>query len=278
MRNMERDRIEQIEVELLVEAVFRRYGHDFRHYARSHLMRRFKQLAGKWKLGRLSELLPPILHDETAFESMLQELSVTVTTMFRDPPVYRRIRETVLPILRTYPFVRVWVAGCATGEEAYSLAIVFKEAGMYDRTTIYATDFNDTALEKARSGVFALDGIRSYSENYRLSGGTRSFADYYYATGDGAMLDPALKDNIVFANHNLAVDGIFSEVHLILCRNVLIYFNRRLQERVFSLFNESLVHNGFLCLGEFEEIIAAYSGLYRRMDRKSRLFQLIGHK
>lgn len=272
---MDRKEIENIEVDLLVEAIYRRYGHDFRDYSKSHMRRRIKQLVSRKGIDFVSGLIPEILHDEAMFENLLYELSITVTQMFRDPSVFRRLRQEVIPLLRTFPFIRVWVAGCATGEEAYSLAILMKEEGLFDRTTIFATDFNDAALEKAKAGVFPIDIVRKYSENYLQAGGAGSFADYYHARYDCAAIAPWLRQHLVFANHNLATDRVFSEMHLVFCRNVLIYFNSELQNRVLGLLTESLVRGGFLCLGPNEDIMFSnVRDFYRRVDEAARIFQL----
>jgi chemotaxis protein methyltransferase CheR len=272
---MENEEIESIELDLVLEAIHRRYGHDFRGYSKNHVQRRIKQLIARNGEDCVSSLIPKILRDESAFEILLRELSITVTQMFRDPLVFQRLRHKVIPYLRTFPFIRIWVAGCATGEEAYSLAIALKEDGLYERTTIFATDLNDYALEKAKAGIFPLEVFRKYNENYLQAGGTGSFAEYYHAKYESALIVPSLKKNLVFANHNLVTDSVFGEMHLILCRNVLIYFNPELQNRVLGLFTESLVRGGFLCLGANEDIV--YSDLrhfYKRVDNAARIFQL----
>lgn len=271
------EEIQKIEVELLLEAIYRRYGHDFRGYSRSHMERRIRHFLMQSECEAISDLIPLVLHDEALFEKLLAGISVTVSQMFRDPPVYRSIREKVVPLLRTYPFIRAWVAGCATGEEAYSLAILFKEEGLGARSTIFATDFNDTALEKARQGVYPIGSIRQFTENYQKAGGMHSFSEYYHAGYEFAAVDQALKENIVFANHNLATDGVFSEFHLILCRNVLIYFDQDLQDRVLSLLSESLVRGGFLCLGASEEVYFSHvRDRFRKVEDSMRIFQSIG--
>ena len=199
-------------------------------------------------------MIPEILWDESTFERMLQGFSITVTEMFRDPPVYLSIRKNVIPVLKTYPYIRIWHAGAATGEEVYSMAILLKEEGIYNRTTIFATDFNDLALENAKKGIYPLRNIKDFTANYQKAGGNNSFADYYRAQYQSVIFDAALQENITFANHNLATDSVFGEMHLILCRNVLIYFDRTLQDRVLSIFRDSLLYNGFLCLGGKETL------------------------
>lgn len=272
---VEKEEIESIELDLLVEAIYRRYGHDFRGYSKSHILRRVKQLAAREDDGCLSGMIPKLLYDETMFERLLRELSVTVTQMFRDPFVFQRLRKVVIPFLRTFPFIRAWVAGCATGEEAYSLAVLLKEEGLYDRATIFGTDLNDEALDKAREGVYPLEPFRTYNENYLAAGGTGSFSEYYHARYDSALMAPHLKANLVFANHNLVTDWVFGEMHLIFCRNVLIYFNAELQNHVLGLFTQSLARGGFLCLGTSEDILFSdVRELYRSVDDSARIFQL----
>jgi chemotaxis protein methyltransferase CheR len=269
------DDIQRIEVDLLIQAIYRRYGHDFRGYSKAHLTRRIQQFASIKAHSRISDLIPRVLHDEHLFEMLLRDISITVTEMFRDPHVFLSLRKHVIPFLRTFPFLRVWVAGCATGEEVYSLAITFKEEGLYDRATLFATDFNDDALSKAKAGIYSLDTIAGYTRNYQQAGGTGSFSKYYHAKYDSAAMAPGLKQNMVFANHNLVTDGVFSEMHLVFCRNVLIYFNQQLQDRVLSLFSQTLARGGFLCLGTSEDItFSSVREIFKRTDDKARIFQL----
>ncbi len=215
------------------------------------------------------------MRNEELFSRLVQYISVTVTEMFRDPQVYRSIRSEVVPMLRTWPHVRVWCAGCATGEELYSLAILFGEEGLYHKTTFYATDLNDASLERARSGVYPLKSFREATRNYQAAGGTASFGEYYHARYDAAVMDSDLRSRVTFANHNLVMDQVFGEMHLIFCRNVMIYFNRELQNRVLKLFTDSLVPGGFLCVGTMEslqfteaaeqyESVAGAGGVFRR--------------
>ena len=240
---------EKIEVELLLEAVFQRYGYDFRNYARSSITRRLRQHLPKAKVRTISDLIPKIIHEESAFQALALELSIPVTEMFRDPSFYRSLREHVIPFLKTFPFINVWHAGCATGEEVYSLAIVLQEEGLYERVQIYATDFNDEALHTAKARIYSLEKIKNYTANYQAAGGKKELSDYYQTQYEAVLLDARLQERITFANHNLVTDSVFAEMHLILCRNVLIYFNKTLQARVLSLFRDSLCHQGFLCLG-----------------------------
>ena len=246
--------VEEIEIDLLLEALYRRYGYDFRQYAKASVKRRLQHYLAKTKLQTISSLIPQLIHDETSFQSLFFDLSITVTEMFRDPHFYRALREKVFPYLETFPFIKIWHAGCATGEEVYSLAILLKEESLYERTRIYATDFNDSALDKAKARIYPLDRLKKYSANYHKAGSKRSLSDYYLAHYQSVIMDTSLTDNIIFANHNLVTDGVFGEMHLILCRNVLIYFNQELQNRVLSVFRDSLCHNGFLCLGTKETI------------------------
>jgi chemotaxis protein methyltransferase CheR len=215
-----------------------------------------------------------IVQDRAFAWLLFQDLSITVTEMFRDPDFYTAVREKIVPLLRTYPFIKLWHAGCSTGEEAYSMAILLKEEGIYDRTTIYATDFNQLALDRAREGIFSAEMIRSYTANYQRAGGKNAFSDYYTANYDGVIMNSALKKNIVWANHNLVTDSVFSEVHLVLCRNVLIYFNKDLQNKVHQLFYESLINGGILCLGAKESLrFSDYADSYRELDKKQRIFK-----
>lgn len=246
--------IEQIEIDLLLEAIFQRYGYDFRQYNQASIKRRLRHHLAKTDGQSIAALIPAILRDQAAFRRLFFDLSVTVTEMFRDPWFYLALREKVVPFLKTFPFVNIWQAGCATGEEVYSLAILLKEEGLYERARIYATDFNETALTQAKARIYPLERIKAYSANYLQGGGKGSLADYYRARYQSVIIDPVLQENITFANHNLATDGIFGEMHLILCRNVLIYFNRILKNTVLSTFRDSLRYNGFLCLGSKESI------------------------
>jgi chemotaxis protein methyltransferase CheR len=251
---VEKVEIEQIEQDLLLEAIYKRYGYDFRQYSQASIRRRIRHHLAKTKLQTISELTSKIMYDELFFQSLFFDMSITVTEMFRDPWFYLALREKVVPFLKTFPFINIWQAGCATGEEVYSMAIVLKEEGLYDRAHIYATDFNDAALEKAKTRIYSPERMREYTFNYQKAGGKKSLADYYHAQYQSVIIEAFLQENITFANHNLATDGVFGEMHLILCRNVLIYFNRTLQDRVLSLFRDSLLYNGFLCLGSKETV------------------------
>jgi len=271
---MPADEIEEIQISLLVDAIHKRYGYDFRNYARASLKRRIRNFAGASNCETISAMISPLLHDASFAAKLIFALSVTVSEMFRDPEFFRFLRDQVIPYLKTYPFVRIWHAGCSTGEEVYSLAIVLQEEGIYDRATIFATDFNDLALDKAREGIYSLEKIKAYTSNYQRSGGAESFTKYYRTGYDAAILDATLKKNITFANHNLATDGVFSEVHLVLCRNVLIYFDKNLQDRTLGLFHESLAHGGVLALGSKESIqFAQVADFFKVMSTKWKIFQ-----
>jgi chemotaxis protein methyltransferase CheR len=268
--------LERTEIELLLEGVFRTYGFDFRSYAYASIRRRLWKRVTAEGLMTLSELQSRVLHDKDAMERLLLDLSVNVTSMFRDPNFYRTFREVVIPLLRTYPFVRIWHAGCSTGEEVYSTAILLEEAGLYDRTRIYATDINDMVLQNARRGIFPLERMQEYTENYIRAGGTRSFSEYYTAMYDGALFDQKLARNVVFAQHNLVTDRSFSEFHVIFCRNVLIYFDKDLQNHVHSLFYDSLVRLGVLCLGSKETLkFSKYEPCYDRLDANEKIYRKV---
>lgn len=245
---------DDIELDLLLDGIFRCYGYDFRDYARASLRRRVHTRMGKEGLRSVSELQARVLRDPECMSRLLGDLSIHITEMFRDPSFFRAIRNEVVPILRTYPFVRIWDAGCSTGEEAYSLAIILEEEGLYERSQIYATDMNKRVLETARSGIFRLSTMRENTQNYLAAGGTGSFSDYYTARYESAVFSPDLKRQIVFAQHNLVTDARFNSFNLIICRNVMIYFNRDLQERVFALFHSSLERFGIIGIGKKESL------------------------
>jgi chemotaxis protein methyltransferase CheR len=271
---MQPNEIENLELDLVIEAILRRYGHDFRHYARASLCRRLALFLSKSGYKKLSEVIPRLLYDKAFFEAMIRSISVTVTEMFRDPFVYQIIRKTVVDFLKTYPFIRIWQAGCATGEEVYSIAILLQEEGLYGRCQIYATDFNDDALETARKGIYPVSRIKEYTANYQKAGGRDSFSKYYHSQYDSVIMDQGLKKNIVFANHNLSSDSVFGEMHLIMCRNVLIYFDQTLQDRALGLFYDSLVYHGLLCLGAKESIkFSRYSDKFIEFAENAKIFQ-----
>ena len=264
---------ERIEVDLLLEAVYRRYAYDFRGYARSSLRRRLWRRAHEEHVSTLSALQERVLHDPMVMERLLRDLSINVTEMFRDPAFFRSVRDNGVQILRTYPYVRVWNAGCSTGEETFSLAIVLEEAGLLDRTRIYATDMNDDVLQRARGGRFPLDKMRRYTENYHRAGGTGDFSRFFTVEGDRAVFRSGLMENAVFAQHNLAQDSSFNEFQLVVCRNVLIYFGRPLQERVHELFLESLARFGVLALGHKESVVASHEDRYEILDAAEKVYR-----
>lgn len=254
MREEERSALEELEIDLLLEAIYRRYGFDFRGYARSSLRRRVRAAVAAEGLATVSGLLEKVFHAPSCLERVLLGLSVNVSSMFRDPRFFLAFRRHAIPLLRTYPFIRIWQAGCSMGEEVYSLAILLQEEGLYDRCRIYATDMNEVVLRKARDGIFPLDVMQKYTANYLASGGTQAFSDYYTAAYDRVILRPSLRDQVVFSQHNLVSDGVFNEFNVILCRNVMIYFTRPLQERVHELFARSFATFGLLGIGSHESL------------------------
>jgi chemotaxis protein methyltransferase CheR len=266
--------LERLEIELLLEAIYRHYGYDFRSYAFSSLRRRLKKRLAAEDLETFSALQDRVLHDPGVMARLLRDMSVNVTGMFRDPTFFRAFRETIVPLLRTYPFVRIWHAGCATGEEVYATAIILEEEGLYDRARIYATDMNGDALDKAKSGIFALARMREYTTNYQQAGGTGVFSEYYTASYDAALFHASLRRNVLFAQHNLATDTSFSEFNVIFCRNVLIYFDRALKERALKLFADSFAPFGILCLGRRESLrFTKVEGEYDEIDARERIYR-----
>jgi chemotaxis protein methyltransferase CheR len=271
-----RSDLEGLELDLLLEALHRHHGYDFRGYARGSLKRRVWRRVQEEGLGTISGLTERLLHDPNVVERLLVDLSINVTSMFRDPSFYVALREKVVPLLRTYPFIRVWNAGCSTGEETYSLAVLLQEEGLADRTRIYATDINAEVLAQARRGTYPLDRMQDYTRDYLRGGGRAGFSDYYKVVGDVARFDPALLSNVVFAQHNLVSDGSFNEFNLIVCRNVLIYFDRDLQDKVHGLFHASLVRFGILALGHKESVrFTAHAEDYAELDEPSRLYRRV---
>ena len=268
--------LEQIEIELLLEGIHRRYGFDFRDYAPASLRRRVRRRMDGESVETISALQNLLLHDPAVMERLLLDLSVNVTAMFRDPTFFLAFREKVVPPLRTYPYSRLWVAGCSTGEEVYSLAILLAEEGLGDRVRIYATDINQAVVDRARLGVFPLDKMQEYTQNYIRAGGKRSFSEYYVARYDGAKFARELVDGVVFAQHNLVSDAAFNEFNAITCRNVMIYFAPPLQERVHRLFYESLAMFGVLALGQKETVrFSAFDRAYEDLDAEERLYRKI---
>ncbi len=267
---------EVVQIRDLLQAIFDRYGADFRGYALSSLRRRVQKQMRDEDISSITDLQNLVLEDPAAMARLLRTLTIHVTAMFRDPAFFLAFREHAVPRLRTYPFIRLWVAGCATGEEVYSLAILLEEEGLYDRCRIYATDVSDQVLEKARAGIFSTSLMQEFTRNYQNAGGQSSFADYYTADDDFAILRSSLRRNIVFAAHNLVGDNSFNEFHAIFCRNVMIYFNRALQDRVHGLFHGSLLTFGYLGLGRSENIrFTRHEQDYEAVGSKEKLYRKI---
>ncbi len=247
--------LEKIEIELLLQGLYSWCGYDFRNYAYNSLKRRIWHRVHAEKLSSITGLLEKVLHDPACLKRLIADFSINVTEMFRDPSFFLNFREKVVPILRTYPSIRIWHAGCSTGEEVYSMAMLLHEEGLYEKTKIYATDINPEVLKIAKSGLYSLEKMRKYTNNYIQSGGKKAFSDYYNVTSNGVKFHPFLTKNVIFAQHNLVTDRSFNEFHVILCRNVLIYFNKHLQNKVHELFYESLCMLGILGLGDKETIV-----------------------
>jgi chemotaxis protein methyltransferase CheR len=267
---------ENIEISLLLEAIYLKYGYDFRNYARSSIRRRIARRLDMSGLEHISEIQHRVLRDTAFFESLLCDLSINTTEMFRDASFFRTLREQVLPLYADRSAIRVWHAGCASGEEVYSMAILLHEAGLTDRARIYATDFNEPILAKARKGVFPIERIKEYTINYQQAGGQRSFADYYTAQYGSAIIRPFLRKNIVFADHNLATDSVFCEADLIVCRNVMIYFGKRLQNRALGLFHDSLCDDGILCLGSKESLnFSSYCDRFSTLESRQKIYRKV---
>lgn len=275
--NPQRDRsidLETVEIELLLEGVFRVYGYDFRNYASASLKRRIWHTVRRENLTTISALQDKILHDPACLERFVLNLSINVTSMFRDPSFYLALRTHVVPLLRTYPFIRIWHAGCATGEEVYSMAILLQEENLYHRCRLYATDINEEVIKKAKTGIFPVDLMQEYAQNYLQAGGKRSFSEYYTAAYNSAIFRTALKENMVFSQHNLVTDSSFNEFHVILCRNVLIYFNQELQAQVYKLFHDSLINFGILGLGKPETLkFTPYEQKYQQLVATEKLYR-----
>lgn len=270
--------VEDVEVGLLLDGIYQHYGYDFRNYSRAHMKRRVMHKMGKENIQSVSMLQHRVLHDVAYFRTLLPEFSINVTEMFRDPEVFSFLRKEVMPYLASFPRLKIWHAGCSSGEEVYSMAILLKEAGLYDRTTIYATDFNDAILKKASEGIYPIEAVKEHTRNYIAAGGTEAFSDYYVAKYDSVIMDKSLKENISFLNHNLVTDGVFGQMDFIICRNVLIYFDRKLQNRVLNLFDDSLVPSGIICLGTKETI--DYSEVkkhFKPMDGAMRIYKKKSH-
>lgn len=266
--------INDIELRLLMEAIYLKYSYDFRDYAGSSQRRRVSHAIHQLGCATISALQEKVLHDPKVFSQLLQYLTIPVSSMFRDPTYFYGLREQIIPFLKTYPSLKIWIAGCSTGEEVYSMAIMLREEGLLERTLIYATDINPQSLETAKKGIYPLEKIEGYASNYIKSGGKHNLSDYYTAAYDTALFDRSLTENITFADHSLATDSVFSETHLVCCRNVLIYFNKGLQNRALGLFHESLCHKGFLTLGSKESLdFSAYADKFTALSKQDRLFR-----
>jgi chemotaxis protein methyltransferase CheR len=271
------EEVEALELELFLEGVFHHYGYDFRGYARASLRRRLHNIMRAEGVMTISALQDRVLHDRGAWDRCVQGISVNVSAMFRDPSFFAAFRQVAVPLLRTYPFIRIWQAGASLGEEAYSLAILLREEGLGERSLIYATDINEAALRQAREGIYPADLMQRYTLNYLQAGGSRSFSEYYTARYDLAILSPSLRDNIVFSQHNLVSDGAFNEFHVVLCRNVLIYFTRPLQERALELLHSSLVPFGLLGVGTGESLrLTKFDTLYDTLVNGQKLYKRRG--
>ncbi len=265
---------DELELDLLLEAIFRHYHYDFRGYSRGSLHRRLARAQHQHGCDSLSQLQHLLLRDPAVFADLMGFLTIQVSEMFRDPAYFRALREQVVPHLRTYPSLKIWIAGCANGEEFYSLAILFREEGLEDRTIFYCTDISPAALEKAEAGIYAIDRLPQFSENHRLAGGKASLSDYYTAAYGAAVFDKTLRRRAVFAQHNLASDQVFGEVQLVSSRNVLIYFDRELQDRALGLFGESLIRGGFLGLGSKETLrFSRYSDGFADFDEGEKIYR-----
>lgn len=266
-----------IELRLLMEAIYLRYSHDFRDYAPASFKRRAMHAIAQMGLPTVSSLQDRILRDPQVFAQLLGYLTVPVSEMFRDPTYYLALRQHVAPVLRTYPSIKIWIAGCSTGEEVYSMAILLREEGLLERAIIYATDINPGSLDKARAGIFAMDNVRQYTANYQKSGGISAFSDYYTAAYGGALFDKSLVQGVTFADHSLSTDSVFTETQLISCRNVMIYFNKALQDRALGLFADSLSHRGFLGLGSKESLdFSSEAKRFEPLVKSERLFRKVG--
>lgn len=273
-KKVSHNEIIDIEIKSLLKAIYNVYGYDFSNYSSAHVKRRIQNRLNEDKLNSVSQIKERVLHEPDYANDLLHDLSIRVTEMFRDPEFYLSVRELVIPLLKTWSHLRIWHAGCSTGEEVYSMAILLREEGLYDRVQIYATDFNQLALDHARTGIYKTDQIKKYARNYQNSGAKGDFSDYYYAEHDAAIIDSTLKKNIIWANHNLVTDSDFAEMHMIFCRNVMIYFNQKLQGRVHNLFHTSLVNGGVLCLGSKETIqFSSHERAYENISKRQKIYK-----
>lgn len=267
--------VDPIERHLFLEGILLRYGYDFRQYAEASFDRRLGSILSRYGKNSLLDVLKECMNSPDFFREILPHLTINTTEFFRDPAFFKALREKVLPVLKTYPTINIWVAGCSTGEEVISLAILLKEENVYDRSVIYATDINSEVLKTAREGIYKATSVQNFIKNYVSAGGDRNSSDYYTAEYGLVRFDSSLRENVVYTEHNLATDSIFMEAHLILCRNVLIYFSRDLQNRVIQLFSQSLVYRGFLGIGTKESLRLSNSyELYEPLDSTQHIFQL----
>ena len=273
---VQKEEIELIEADLLLESIYRCYGYDFRNYSKSFILRRLMHRVHKENLSSISALQERVLRDPLLLKKIFSDLSINVTEMFRDPIFFQSFRQKVIPIVKEYAEIRIWHAGCASGEEVYSMAILLQEEGVYEKARIFATDINGKMIEQAKKGAFCLANMQQYTKNYMEAGGTKSFSEYYKVAGGLAVFNPRLQKNIVFAEHNLVTDSSFNEFDIIICRNVLIYFNKTLQNDVHKLFYESLSLSGFLCLGNREGVrLTTYGKYYEETDATGKLYQKV---
>ena len=267
--------LRETELQLLLDAISSYFGYDFHDYARASMLRRIEKYMKKVNVGQISALIPWFLHDREAFQDFVTDMSVVVTDMFRDPDFFLALRQEVIPILKTYPFIKIWHAGCASGQEVYSLAIILQEEGILDRCQIYATDFNEHALDIARKGIYSQKDLPSYETSHFRAGGRKNLSEYCHQQYDSLKFNNQLIRRITFSSHNLVTDGVFGEMNLILCRNVLIYFNQKLQEKVLKLLLDSLTSRGILCIGRRENL--RFNASYQRlevMNRAQRIFRM----
>ncbi|MCD8500562.1 MAG: protein-glutamate O-methyltransferase CheR [Bacillaceae bacterium] len=271
--------VAKIEVSLLLEAVYRRYGYDFRNYSPASLHRRITHRMNAENACSISELQGIILHDPKAMQRLIQGLSINVTEMFRDPCFFRSLRNNVLPLLKKKSKIRIWHAGCSSGEEVYSMAILLHELGLYDQSVIYGTDMNEIIVKKASQGKFPFNRMRLYTKNYIKAGGVKEFSNYYHSDRNAVFIQDFLKENIVFSTHNLVTDFSFNEFDLILCRNVLIYFDQQLKVRVYELLHDSLAADGFVCFGNKEQLISGFGAtLFQQFDSSTNIHKKIERK
>ncbi|MCF8307374.1 MAG: protein-glutamate O-methyltransferase CheR [Bacteroidales bacterium] len=262
-----------IDIKLLLEAIYLKYGHDFRNYSQAHLKRRILHRLMLSNINSISEMQYKVLHEPEFMQEILTDFSINVTEMFRDPAFYLTMRKDVLPVLRTYPYIKIWHAGCSTGEEVYSMAILLEEEGLLDKTLIYATDNNETVLKVAKKAEYSTENLKNYQKNYEKGGGKGKLSDYYEEKGSVIKFDPRFRKRIVFSEHNLVTDNVFTEVHLIICRNVLIYFNRNLQNRVIKLFHDSLMKEGVLGIGSKESVdYSRYGDAFEYINKNQKIY------